>query len=1459
MDVNKNYFFSGSLLGLILQPVIGLVFLLLSSSASWAAGNQTLTKQLISSSTAKTGEIVEYRIGTACSTNTSNCGNLSISDNVPAEMEVVSCSTPPGFTVNSCTTGSPIQISKNAIFDGGDSFNITVKTRIKAGTPGGTIITNSAEAVITDPETPANGNLVASAPPVTTSVGTPQWEVRKKRIDPKVSLLPAVDTRVRYQLDVCSLTSVGNVGMDGVILIDSYTANATVDDSDGGVVNGGSSTIEWDLGNLDIATLYAGKSVTSVQCISKNVTLIYPGASFNVNDPVPNTATATGTPQEGSGGIGQATQDTENDVIGAPTPGASVSKYAADITPPDELRWRLNANNSNSNVPLDDFIVVDELPGTSANTPGPVFKTTRITSGKWPSLYGYLIEASVEYATVVSPGSGDWTVIQSGLDGTSLVTWTSPGNFPNNITHVRWVFSNTGTGPANQIPRSFSFTSQPNIYQDVPSEADGTVIDDNPTNCMTASFSGGTAGPACDTPNIELPKPAINVKKSRLTANNINPGSDVQYKLEIDHVWGNSTSSTVNPVLADLLPAEMEFVSWDDYQGPSGKKSPNLEIIDDYKGTGRSLLRFSWQDTAPSGSIQIDGSLGADNPEQFEHTISSSSMPSIKITVRSKAGTAAGSYTNEVVFFDNSPRFVCSNNGTDTNDLDDDTDTAETVCKKSTSVTVISAAVLGGSKWIKGDYPALANIDDPSSSPATSDLLCPNDGEGYTRFPCVAQTKPGQNFDYRLRLENTGNIELTNYIMYDMLPHLNDVGSGEPLKNSLRDTKWRPLLTGPIVPEDGYTTSVLTETGAFVEYSTAANPCRPEVSSSAVESPADHWQAGCDNSWGVLPADPATVTAFRIHVPFASVPYWEPGKQLRFRVPMMAPLDTPPSIPGDASIFNPAWNSIAHRASEKLGVGESRLNTAEPKKVGIIVPPKYRLGNLVWWDLDDNGIANSNEPGISSVTLQLWQDTDSSGTVTAADTMLESKVTDLEGHYQFSQLEAGDYYVVVPEGQTVLNGFSSSSTGEENAPNSDGDNNDNGVNPVSLSGGANGLASGLVSLGTGGSEPLNEVLRNGSASDDDNDDFPDSLSNYSVDFGYHLPSVAPAVAGPPVSIGSTVFLDPNNNGIQDGTEAGISGVSVQLFWPGSDNAMGGGDDILVKSMSTNGSGNYFFDNLIPGNYFIKIPAPPASAPVSSTPTSTTDNSKDGDDNGSQSGGAGTEVISPIIALAVDQELAGETFQGGGQDTADDDNGDMTVDFGFLNNASLVASYVSIGSTVFLDPNNNGIQDSGDAGISGVTVKLYLAGPDNKVGGGDDVLVASKATDGNGDYLFGQLLSGQYYIKISTPPAHAPLSSQVTAILDNQNDGDDNGIQASGVGTVVNSPVIALAPNSEPSGETYQGGDQDDTDDDNGDMTVDFGFTFDNTQPIPAIGALGYSFLMVFMGMLGAVYKRKFQA
>ncbi len=67
-----------------------------------------------------------------------------------------------------------------------------------------------------------------------------------------------------------------------------------------------------------------------------------------------------------------------------------------------------------------------------------------------------------------------------------------------------------------------------------------------------------------------------------------------------------------------------------------------------------------------------------------------------------------------------------------------------------------------------------------------------------------------------------------------------------------------------------------------------------------------------------------------------------------------------------------------------------------------------------------------------------------------------------------------------------------------------------------------------------------------------------------------------------VSIGDKVWLDTDKDGIQDEGESGVSGVTVNLY---------DCNNVFIATMTTDANGNYLFDKLNPGNYYVEFVLP----------------------------------------------------------------------------------------------------------------------------------------------------------------------------------------------------------------------------------------------------------------------------
>ncbi|MGC5198361.1 SdrD B-like domain-containing protein, partial [Aphanothece microscopica] len=237
------------------------------------------------------------------------------------------------------------------------------------------------------------------------------------------------------------------------------------------------------------------------------------------------------------------------------------------------------------------------------------------------------------------------------------------------------------------------------------------------------------------------------------------------------------------------------------------------------------------------------------------------------------------------------------------------------------------------------------------------------------------------------------------------------------------------------------------------------------------------------------------------------------------------------------------------------------------------------------------------------------------------------------------------------------------------------------------------------------------------------DDTLDSDANggitgtYTLAVGQHI-ATADAGFYQTASIGDRAFVDADADGVQDAGEAGLAGVTIKLV----DNT-----GSVVATTTTNGNGQYSFTGLTPGAYKVQFVTP---AGYQASPAN-----QGGDDT-------------------LDSDASGGIT---GTYTLSSGQNNTTADAGF------VPLTASIGDRVFLDADADGVQDAGEAGIAGVTVKLI----DNAGG-----VVATTTTDGAGNYGFAGLAPGSYKVQFVTPDGF--VASPADRGGDDTLDSDANG-------------------------------------------------------------------------------------
>ena len=350
-----------------------------------------------------------------------------------------------------------------------------------------------------------------------------------------------------------------------------------------------------------------------------------------------------------------------------------------------------------------------------------------------------------------------------------------------------------------------------------------------------------------------------------------------------------------------------------------------------------------------------------------------------------------------------------------------------------------------------------------------------------------------------------------------------------------------------------------------------------------------------------------------------------------------------------------AGSPVAALPSRISGISLPPGGDSINNRFGEILP--VSLSGTVFMDPNDNGLFEPpNDTALPGVTVVVTG-IDDTGAAIAPRTL----ITDAAGHYAVNDLRPGQYTVTEPvqpagssNGKTVPGSTGGTATVQASTPS---------------------VISAIPLFTPGSSSVQNNFAE--------------------------IPSSS--------ALEGRVWLDDNNNGLIDGSETGIAGVTIELT--GVDVA----GKSVTRSTTTDANGNYRFSELSPGTYRVLEPAQPADTANGITVPGTL-------------GGTATPVATTPSALS-------GIVLGAAQVSSVNNFGEVPA--------------ADIRGWVYSDNNNNGLFDAGETGLP--NVPLVLTGTDDL---GNPVSL-SGATGPDGRYAFTNLRPGTYTVTEPTqPPATA---------------------------------------------------------------------------------------------------------
>ncbi|MDR3390484.1 MAG: SdrD B-like domain-containing protein [Sulfuriferula sp.] len=388
---------------------------------------------------------------------------------------------------------------------------------------------------------------------------------------------------------------------------------------------------------------------------------------------------------------------------------------------------------------------------------------------------------------------------------------------------------------------------------------------------------------------------------------------------------------------------------------------------------------------------------------------------------------------------------------------------------------------------------------------------------------------------------------------------------------------------------------------------------------------------------------------------------------------------------GGCSISVDVTGSVAGNYTNTIPAGALQTslgNNQQPANATLTIST---LGYVSGKVFDDNNVTpngtyqSATDTPIAGVSLELRSGANCSGTLVGTTT------TDTLGNYLFSALAAGTYSVCEPVQPTAtVNGITTAGT-------------------ITTTNGSSGTA-GTASNPTATSSQIAGIVLNG---DGAGGEISGSANN----------NFAEVVQS---GISGTVYLDQNNNGVQNGADTGIAGVAIQLL----DNT-----SAVIASTTTDAGGNYSFTGLNPGTYSIREPNQPSATANGITSAGTVANG----------GTAGTATGVTVVPSQIGSIVLPPNTSATGNNFAEIPNGR------------------TLSGQVFLDYNNNGVVNSPtDHGIGSQTVNLT----GNDINGNPVNLSVTTASDGS--YSFTAVPEGSSYTVSQSSQPNGTTNGMTTA-------------------------------------------------------------------------------------------------
>lgn len=599
-----------------------------------------------------------------------------------------------------------------------------------------------------------------------------------------------------------------------------------------------------------------------------------------------------------------------------------------------------------------------------------------------------------------------------------------------------------------------------------------------------------------------------------------------------------------------------------------------------------------------------------------------------------------------------------------------------------------------------------------------------------------AVVEPAGTIYYRLSLANAGE-DVKEARFVDIIPFTGDTQEMRPANNdrilsqrstnlpvSDSDHTYEPVtllwVNGNPDSVQGAHATVYYYVGGSWDEATRLSKTAAEELPMLNSKSEDVWGAG----WTTTPpADMSQVTAVGVEVTFDDGYYMEAGDVYNVTLAMRAPGYTAEEMAAyeGAVIGNTTAAAVVRAGDTQTSPMESVDRVSSNEVLAEMYLTTGSIGDYAFYDDNDNGIQDGGDRVARDVEVTLYR-RKSTTSQEGQWEVYKTTFTDTQGKYLFDDLPCNfrteasyaadsgydedpanpkyyvgntyyEYKVVfeVPEGYGATTRYAIEDTAL-----------DSNINDA------------------GETEPISLALTM------DEDGTLTGEENMTIDAGFVSL----------VNLGDYVWIDSNKNGIQDESESGLNGVTVNLYrLESADDSIEGmtpyRTQITAHDDASGRDGYYCFTDLPKGLYIVEFDISDAiTTGYTETYSFTKANagSSGADSDAKYSNGSSSVMYTDVIKLYAD---------------------DMTWDAG-------VTVYSALGGFVFDDQDYDNTQ-SIYIPLPGTIVDLYTVGDDGAM---SDEPIASTVVGEDGRYLFDRLEAGRYRIHFQYPENYISVEAGV---------------------------------------------------------------------------------------------------